>query len=56
MAKYTRFDPRNKKKNNEKNRYLGKVPQKEPKRKYDDIDIDNDNDPDIQYLYRKFNL
>lgn len=56
MAKYTRFDPRNKKKNNEKNRYLGKVLPKESKRKFSEIDFENERDPDIDYLYKKFNL
>lgn len=55
MAKYTRFDPRNKKKDNEKNRYLGKVPQKEIRKKFIEEYAD-ERDPDIEYLYKKFNL
>lgn len=55
MAKYTRFDPRNKKKDNEKNRYLGKVPPKESRKKFSE-DYEDERDPDIEYLYKKFNL
>jgi hypothetical protein len=39
MAKYSRFDPRNRKKNRHKDRYLGRT-QKPPRRELTEEDID----------------
>lgn len=47
MAKYSRFDPRNKKKDRHKNRYLGRT-QKPVRRELDD------DDRNLQQYYESF--
>jgi len=47
MAKYSRFDPRNKKKDRHKNRYLGRT-QKQVRRELDD------DDRNLQQYYESF--
>lgn len=47
MAKYSRFDPRNKKKGRHKNQYLGRT--QKPVRR--ELDVD---DKDLQQYYEAF--
>jgi hypothetical protein len=56
MAKYTRFDPRNKKKNKQKNQYLEKYPKIDPKRKSFTAFDEDERDPEMDYVYKKYNL
>lgn len=56
MAKYTRFDPRNKKRNKHKDQYLDRFSADKNRGNKKSCQDDEDMNIDVKHLYKKYSM